>query len=172
MTNLLSLGQMLSAHARLRPGNAGARDLERSMTFLAWNRRACRLANVLRGLGLRKGDRVAVLAYNCFEWAEIYAATAKAGLVVVPANFRLVAAEAAIVIEDAEASAIIAQAELAGIVEDMRERSSIPAHNYLCFGTMPRPPGWHSDEDLLSRARDTEPGEAVAAHDPWTLMYT
>ena len=36
------------------------------------------------GLGLAKGDRVAVLAYNAVEWMEIYAATAKAGLVMVP----------------------------------------------------------------------------------------
>src|SRR5208337_1841135 len=86
MKELPTLGQMLSVHARLRPGSAGVRDLERSMTFLEWNRRACRLANALRGLGLRKGARVAVLAYNCIEWAEIYAATAKAGLIVVPVN--------------------------------------------------------------------------------------
>ncbi|HEX5847068.1 MAG TPA: AMP-binding protein, partial [Rhodoplanes sp.] len=57
------------------------------------NDRACRLANALIGLGLKKGDRVAVLAYNCLEWLEIYAAVAKAGLVVVPVNFRLVGPE-------------------------------------------------------------------------------
>jgi acyl-CoA synthetase (AMP-forming)/AMP-acid ligase II len=58
----------------------GARDLDRAMTFAQWNERSCRLANALLGLGLSKGDRVAVLAYNCVEWVEIYAATAKAGL--------------------------------------------------------------------------------------------
>ena len=90
MKNPLHLGQMLSVHARLSPDRAGARDLDRSMTFAQWNRRACRLANGLLGLGLAKGDRVAILAYNCVEWAEIYAAAAKAGLVAVPINFRLV----------------------------------------------------------------------------------
>lgn len=43
------------------------------------------------GLGLDKGDRAAVLAYNRVEWAEIYAATAKAGIVAVPINFRATA---------------------------------------------------------------------------------
>ena len=86
MKNVLTLGQMLTVHARLHPSRMGARDLERSMTFLQWNSRACRLANGLLGLGLKKGDRVAVLAYNAVEWVEIYIAAAKAGLVAVPAE--------------------------------------------------------------------------------------
>ena len=70
------------------------------MTFRLWNSRARRLANALAGLGLAKGDRVAVLAYNCLEWAEIYAATAMAGLVAVPINFRLVGPEVHYIVEN------------------------------------------------------------------------
>jgi fatty-acyl-CoA synthase len=91
--DLLNFGQMLSVHARLSPNRVGARDLERSMTFSQWNDRSCRLANALLGLGLSKGDRVAILAYNCVEWCEIFAATAKAGLVALPINFRLMGKE-------------------------------------------------------------------------------
>lgn len=116
---LLDIGAMLSVHARLLPEKTGARDLERTMTFKQWNARSCRLANALVGLGLQKGDRVAVLAYNCLEWAEIYAATAKAGLVTVPVNFRLTANEANFIIANAEASAIIVQDELAGVIEEI-----------------------------------------------------
>jgi acyl-CoA synthetase (AMP-forming)/AMP-acid ligase II len=47
----------------------------------------------LRACGLGRGDRVAVLAYNRLEWIEIYVAARRAGLVVVPINFRLLAAE-------------------------------------------------------------------------------
>ncbi len=90
MRDVLTPGQMLAVQARLQPDRIGARDLERAMTFRQWNARACRLANALLGLGLGKGERVAVLAYNCVEWLEIYAAMAKAGLVAVPINFRLV----------------------------------------------------------------------------------
>ena len=35
----------------------------------------------LLGLGLVKGDRVALLAYNCLEWMELYVALARGGLV-------------------------------------------------------------------------------------------
>jgi acyl-coenzyme A synthetase/AMP-(fatty) acid ligase len=105
MTGLPHLGEVLRANARLCPDRVGARDLERAMTFRQWNERACRFANALLGLGLGKGDRVAVLAYNRVEWLEIYAAAAKAGVVAVPVNFRLVGAEIRYIVENCEAAA-------------------------------------------------------------------
>ena len=78
MRPVLNLGEILAAHARLQPDKIGARDSRRSLTYAQWNSRARRLANALLGLGLQPGDRVAVLAYNCVEWMEIYIALAKA----------------------------------------------------------------------------------------------
>ena len=65
---LAHIGDVLQMHAAMFPDKVGARDLERALTFRLWYARACRLANALTGLGLTKGDRVCVLAYNCLEW--------------------------------------------------------------------------------------------------------
>src|SRR5690606_24514855 len=97
---ILTLAQIVESRARLTPSRIVARDLTRSLTCDAWNTRANRLAHGLIGLGLNKGDRVAVLAYNCLEWAEIYIATAKAGLIAVPINFRLNAHEIQFIVQD------------------------------------------------------------------------
>ena len=109
MPVLLNAGQSLSAQARLRPNAIGARDLERSVTYQEWNARSCRLANALSGMGLSKGDRIAVLAYNRLEWTEIYCAVAKAGLVAVPINFRLTGPEVSYILHDSGAAALIVQ---------------------------------------------------------------
>ena len=172
MKNPLHLGQMLSVHARLTPGRIGARDLERSMTFAQWNRRSCQLANGLLGLGLTKGDRVAILAYNCVEWAEIYAATAKSGLVAVPINFRLVGAEVQYIIENAEAAAIIVQDELAGVIEEIRQDLPVPADNFIHFGLSRCPAGYRDYEGVIAASRDSEPDQLVLPSDPSALMYT
>ncbi|MCA8880728.1 MAG: AMP-binding protein [Rhodobacteraceae bacterium] len=169
---LLTLGQMVSGHARLRPDRLGARDLDRSLTFLEWNRRSCRLANALLGLGLTRGDRVAVLAYNCLEWAEIYVATAKAGLVAVPINFRLSPPEVAFIIQDSNAAVVIAQDSLYGLVEEVRDRLGVSSGNFIHFGAGKLPAGWQTYEGLLERASDWEPALDIAADEPWTLMYT
>ena len=166
-----TFGQMLAAHARVAPGRIGARDLDRAMTFREWDRRANRLANALLGLGLAHGDRVAVLAHNCVEWLEIYAACAKAGLVACPVNFRLVAPEAAFVVDDAQAGVVIVQDALRDLGEGMREVASHEARHVL-FGAEAPPAGWHGYEDLIARASDAEPAARVAPGDPWTLMYT
>jgi fatty-acyl-CoA synthase len=170
--DVLNIGQMLSVHARLRPNDLGARDLDRSLTFEQWNRRACRLANALLGIGLKKGDRFAILAYNKLEWAEIYMAAAKAGLIALPINFRLVGPEVRFIIENAGASALIVQDELTKIVEEIRADLPVSAGHYIHFGERACPPGCRDYEQLLSAASDREPAQMVALTDPWTLMYT
>ncbi len=123
------------------------------------------------GLGLVKGDRVAVLAYNCLEWAEIYAATAKAGLVAVPVNFRLTAREAAYIIANAEAGAVIVQHDLAGIVEEAAHELPVDADRIIHFGGL-CPKGYQDYEALIAAASDAEPHVRPSLRDPWTLMYT
>jgi acyl-CoA synthetase (AMP-forming)/AMP-acid ligase II len=172
MQELLSLGQMLSVHARLSGERVGARDLDRSLTFAQWNQRSCRLANALLGLDLAKGDRFAVLAYNSIEWLEIYIAASKAGLIVVPINFRLVGNEVRFIVENAGASAMIVQDELAGITDEIRGALAIPEGNYIHFGERPCPAGYRDYEALLAAARDSEPDVHLDPADPWTLMYT
>jgi fatty-acyl-CoA synthase len=170
--DLLNFGEMLAVHARITPDRLGTRDLDRAMTFRQWNERACRLANALLGLGLVKGESVAILAYNCVEWSEIYAATAKAGLVALPINFRLVGKEVEFIINNAEAAAIIVQDELVDVVEDIRDLIPIKADRFVHFGARACPAGYRDYETFLAAGAARETGQPVALSDPWTLMYT
>ena len=171
MTELMTFGQMLSVHARLSPNRPGARDGDRALSFRLWNTRARRLANALLGLGLAKGDRVAVLAYNRVEWAELYAATAKAGLIAVPINFRLLGPEIAHVVQDAGVTALVVEDALVGIVEAVRAELPVPVGNFVHIGER-CPAGWVAYEALLASGADREPPVAVHPDDPWSLMYT
>jgi fatty-acyl-CoA synthase len=172
MSEVAHLGDALGMYARLFPDKVGARDLERSMTFRVWRARACRLANALLGIGLAKGDRVCVLAYNCIEWLEIYAATAAAGLVAVPINFRLVGSEIQYIVDNCEAKALIVQYDLLEPIESIRAQLSVPPGNFIVFGTDRQIVGFRGFEDLLTQASDRPPGVAVTAADPWAFMYT
>ena len=172
MTPLLTMGEALSRNAWLDPDKCGARGLARSMTFREWNRRACRLANALLGLGLGKGDRVAVLAYNCVEWLEIYAGTAKAGLVTVPINFRLRAEEIRYIVEDCAARALIVQHDLIESVEGMHGETAGSIRNFIHFGRDDAPAGFASYEALIAAADGSEPTVEVAPEDTWAFIYT
>ena len=171
MNHLLTVAEAVATHARLTPHKIAVRDSQRSLTFAQWHERSNRLANGLLGLGLQKGDRVALLAYNCAEWMEIYCALAAAGLVAVPINFRLTAPEIGYIATHCEARAFIVQEDLRDRLEELRATLGIDVGAYVHFGG-PTPPGWAGYEDLIARASPAIPAVQVAPRDCCALMYT
>ena len=171
MNHLLTVADAVATHARLSPNKLGARDSKRELSFAQWHERATRLANGLLGLGLAKGDRVALLAYNCVEWMEIYVALARAGLVAVPINFRLTAPEIAYIVQDCEARAFVVQDELIDRVGPLREEGLIEPHRWVHFGAA-TPAGWSGYEALIAVASARVQDLRVRPADPCALMYT
>ena len=70
------------------------------LSYAQLGHRVDRLCGLLAGLGLRAGDRVAVLHRNCHRYLEAYLASARLGLVLVPLNFRLSPAELATILDE------------------------------------------------------------------------
>jgi fatty-acyl-CoA synthase len=181
MGALLTLAEHVAAHARVMPHKLAASDSRRTLTYAEWDERTSRLAQGLLALGLRPGDRVALLAYNCIEWLEIYAALARAGLVAVPVNFRLRGAEIAYIVQHCEARAFIVQHDLVPLVEPLREALSVvtgglirlgaeaPGGARACAGWCH---GWCDYEALIAAAPATAPQVRVDGGDLFALMYT
>ena len=69
--------------------------------------RTRRLGSALRALGLRHGDRVAVVGANCHRYLELYLGVPAAGLVLVPLNARHADAELRYAIEDSGARVLM-----------------------------------------------------------------
>ena len=88
---------------------------------------------------------------------ELSIALAKAGMVAVPINFRLVTPEILYIVEHCHAKAIIAQDELAPQVEPLRGRLSIADKAWICIGDEP-PAGWAAYEALVEHGTDRDPG--------------
>jgi len=174
----MKLGHWMTAKDVLRvnafkwPDKVGAKDLNKSYTFKQWNERSCRLANALAGMGMKKGDRFAALAYNCVEWLEIYAAAAKGGFICVPIMFRLSAPEMEYNINHSEAKVFIVQDQWVNLVNDMKKNMPTVEH-YVSFAVHnPRFDGYTSYEDAIAAAGPEEPATKVDADDIWVIMYT
>lgn len=60
----------------------------REISWSVFDEKANRVANMLIERGIKKGDKVAILMYNCLEWLPIYFGVLKAGAIAVPYNFR------------------------------------------------------------------------------------
>jgi len=90
--------------ARTRPPSLMA---ERRLGYASWYEEIARLAGGLTELGLRRGDRLAVILHNRLEMASLHWACQFAGIVVTPLNWRIKSEELDYCLADAEAAAIV-----------------------------------------------------------------
>ena len=92
------------------------------LTYRQTWERCGRLAGALRGLGLDRGDRVALVATNCHRFLELYQTAPSAGYVFVPLNPRHTPAELRYAVADAGARVLFSNLTDLGL-EDLVEHS-------------------------------------------------
>ena len=96
----------------------------REITWRVFDEKANRCANFLLERGVKKGDKVAIIMYNCLDWLPIYFGILKTGAIAVPFNFRYTADEILYCAELAEVDVIIFGPEFIGRIETNAERLS------------------------------------------------
>jgi len=171
MTCWLNLGEVLRVNAKKFPNTVALKDRERSFTYPAVNKRVNRLCYGLLAMGLEKGDNVAVVLENSIEIIELYLATAKTGLVIVPINFRLVGSEVEYIVNNSDAKAIVVHDLFADTVDEVRSRlRNISPDRYVIVGDTRD--GYRPYDALMAGAPDDEPVSEVAPEDTWILIYT
>ena len=75
-----------------------------------------RLAGALAGMGVKRGDRVAVMTPNCPEVGTTYAAVWRLGAITVPILFLLAQAEVEHILRDAEPTVIVTSPEFVSVI--------------------------------------------------------
>ena len=162
----MNLGDLTVRNLELRASAPAIFFEGRTITHGEFATRAFQLANALIALGVRRGDRVAVLAQNCPEYMEAYAAGELGGWTTVTINFRLASAEIAYILSDAKPKALIVEAQF---VERLPDVAAAGVRHVLTFGG-PGPDVAY--EDVLARAEATRPDVAVGPDDIAHLIYT
>jgi 2-furoate---CoA ligase len=111
------LSRALSLTAERHPERVAIAG-ERPLTYAEWDRRTNRLARGLGGLGIDRGDRVAVVAGNGEPAASVHLACQKLGAGTVPLNVRYSPDELAYCIGDAAPRAVVCDESTAALVDD------------------------------------------------------
>jgi acyl-CoA synthetase (AMP-forming)/AMP-acid ligase II len=171
MAHWMNLGQQLKVNAKKFAHKLALKDQHRSFTYAETNRRVNRLVHGLMGLGLAKGDKIAVFMDNCIEIIEVYLATAKTGIIIVPVNFRLVGREVEYIVNNADAKAMVVEAQFTGIIDPIKkDLGNIAANHYVIVGGESQ--GYLEYERFLAGNPEDEPEADVKPGDPWILIYT
>jgi long-chain acyl-CoA synthetase len=142
---------------------------DRTCTFSELKDRVYRLANGLLQMRLAKGDRVAVLAENCFEYPEIYFGIAKAGGVVTPLNFRFAPPEVLALTAESGARFFIVEDKYAEVVKRLRPKME-SVEEFICIGDNAE--GMIGYETMMAGSPATNPAIDVGLDDLFCLIHT
>jgi acyl-CoA synthetase (AMP-forming)/AMP-acid ligase II len=144
----MNIGTLLTKIARTFPDKLAIVHGPKKLTYAQFNARANRMANALNHLGVRQGDKVALLQHNYPQMLESMFACFKAGYGAVPINWRLHPKEFSFIIDHSEAQAVILSPEFNETIIHIRER--IPNARHLI--TLSGAEGELMDyQDLISR---------------------
>ena len=164
------VGDLLARNASYLGRKTGIVFGEQRFSWAEVDARACRLANALTALGVRRGERVAVCMPNSHRWVEAIFGLAKLGAVLVTVNNRLSADEIGYILGDCEAVGV-----LCGADELPRVEAAAPPGLRFVVGVEAGSSSDRPDyETLLAAADEREPQLAspLRWEDPLMLLYT
>lgn len=134
---------------------------------------ANRAASVLSGLGLKHGDRVALLMQNSIDFVALFYGAAKLGLIVIPLNTRLTASELSFILSDSGTNVLIYDAEFAETIAAIKTGDEHPLTVATYLQTSDKDlSGEDCLKDLLETASDKEPNISGGDDDNLFIMYT
>ncbi len=171
----MHLGTIVGHHARYRPDHTAVVFEDRRLTWREFDLRVNRCANALLGLGLGKGDAVALVVPNCLELIELYWAAAKTGIVVVPLSPLLRGSGLFSLLRDSGATAVVSAAEMLPVLEEIRPQlPGIPPNRWILTAreSVARGAGFASYAALTEAASDDAPSAELDRDDVYNIIYS
>lgn len=169
-----TLGDLPRRSALRTPDKLAIVDGDTRLTFAEFESLVDRTAAAIHAAGLRKGERLALLARNSWQFAVLDFATARVGVVLVPVNFMLGAAEIAFVLDHSRAAAFVVGDGLlpvAGPALAMATGGTVRLRMSISATDGTTHPGWGDLGEWLAH-EGPAPEVLVADDDPVRMMFT
>ncbi len=125
------------------------------LTYSEFGERVNRWANAMSDLGVRKGDRVAMLSQNCHRILEAFFATPLLGSILMPLNFRLVPDDFEYILNHGGAKVLIVEQGLTHLIDPIRDKLKTIERFVVALN---EPEAWF----------DNDPGGGFRGEDDWT----
>jgi len=170
---LINIGDWIRKWTFLQPHKRALIFEDHPFTYQEINQRTNQLCHFLLQIGIRKGDRVSVLLYNCHQYIEIFFALSKIGAILVPLNWRLAGPELEFIIKDSSSRMLIFDPEFEEVIAFIHPRLNLSDGDYISVG--PPCPDWARDYEkgLLECSIQEPPLQvSVGDEDPHIFMYT
>lgn len=165
---------LLPHRARLTPDRVALVDdfTGRHYSYAELNARANRLAHFMADhLNVRKGDRVAILAYNSLVYIDLLFGLAKIGAILAPLNWRLAPPELAYIIQDNDPKVFLCGPELVDTAVALAD--ALTGRDLVGLEGAGAALGWRQYDELLANAPQHEPpSPPLSGEDTACILYT
>jgi fatty-acyl-CoA synthase len=169
-----SVGDLPRRSAMRFPDKTAIIDGEVSFSFAELDMVVGGAAAAMSEAGISKGDRVALLSHNSWQYAALVFAAARLGVVLVPMNFMLRPVELAFILDHSGAETLVVESALIEVADEAvaatQERTVIRRLAIAPSGGK-TPTGWENLDEWLAH-RGTPPEVLLGDDDPVRLMYT
>ncbi|NVM55898.1 MAG: acyl--CoA ligase [Candidatus Helarchaeota archaeon] len=143
---------------------------DEKITWKQLNSRINKLANALKLLGVKKGDKVAFLFYNSPQFLEANLAAQELGAIPVPVNFRYVASEMEFLLNNSDSVVFLFDDD--ALPELQKIRDKIPNVKYLIHDGSNTPIDMLNYEEINRDGKDKEIKVDIDIHDTAVIIYT
>ena len=144
------------------------------LTYRQFGARVNQWANAMRGLGIQKGDRVAMLSQNCHRVLEAFFGTSLLGSILMPLNFRLVPDDFDYILNHGGAKVLVVEEGLTHLIDSIRDKLQTVEHFILASDdSKTSEEGWLDYESLIAAAASDEPTPVqIDENETSALLYT
>jgi long-chain acyl-CoA synthetase len=165
----LTLPELIKNQAERFGGKTLLKFKDKAVSYREFDIHTGRLAKAFENLGVKKGDRIAIMFQNCLEILESYFAIWKTGAWAVPVSPVYTPREVEYVLSDAGAKMIIAGEDQYSRIEPIRAK--VPSlETVVLKGTKPIPKT--ISYDTLSKESQVLESVAITPEDVCQIMYT
>jgi fatty-acyl-CoA synthase len=151
--------------SKISPGRTALVDRTRGtrQSYLELSAAADRWAGLLRAKGVKRGDRIAVVAGNRHEVVELFFACGRVGAALVPLNWRLAPVELRAIIQHAQPMLLIGEGRFRAATEEATGRNSFAGEWVDLDNDVPR---------MIAASGAHEHDVEVMANDAVLILYT
>ncbi len=164
-----TFADIIYRHALLIGDNVAFNYDGQDVNFTEYNAKVNSLVRALQSLGLKKGETIGVLSWNCLEYAYIIGAAMKGGYIVSPYNTRLSADDLDYLINYSDTSTVFLASEHVDMVKQIS--ANLPKLKHI-ISVDKAVQGALYIQDLLKAHSVEEPDVEVTEADPVIIVYT
>jgi long-chain acyl-CoA synthetase len=167
----VSIPVRIARNAAARPDQRAVMCEDKARTWRDFDRRINRIARTLAGMGIGRGDKIAILAANSIEYLETFMGGLRVGACVVPLSTMAAADALEKMLDDCDAKVLFLSEQYRGLVEPYEQRlGKLIAGGRIAYDF--RRADWRDFEEWLERASDAPFEVPIDRLDDFNIIYS